>query len=245
MANFIIDIGNSFTKLAVFRHGKIQEVKQVEYPETTYLEEMNSRQPDLEHAILSSVNIVDPDLLRYLEERFTRFIHLDENTPLPIKNLYRTKDTLGKDRIAAAVGANNIFPGSNVLVIDAGTALTFELVTADNQYIGGNISPGLRMRFKALHQNTEYLPLLSEKTGFMILGNSTEDAIVSGIQQGMILEIDGFISLMKKKYRDLKVVLTGGDCNFFDKKLKSSIFVNQNLILAGLDRILTYNVTKR
>ena len=240
--NLIIDIGNSLTKLALFSKGTIRELIQSENLTISILHKLRSDYPEVKNSILSSVKVVDPALLDYLENKFSPFIQLTESTTLPIINSYRTPNTLGKDRIAAAVGANNIFPGRNVLIIDAGTALTIDLVTAGNQYLGGNISPGLKMRFKSLHHFTGSLPLYSEKNDFSLIGDNTEEAIISGVQQGMILEIDGFIERMKERYKELEVILTGGDSKFFDKKLKSSIFVNQNLVLTGLNEILNFNV---
>lgn len=240
--NIIIDIGNSFTKVALFQDGALQKVKQIENLDQFVLKDFCSGHPNIEKAILSSVKHVDSDLLPYLTENFSFFIHLTRRTQLPVTNLYATPETLGNDRIAAVVGASNIFPEKNVLVVDAGTALTFDLITHDKQYLGGNISPGLKMRFKSLHHFTGSLPLCSEKDEFGLVSDSTESAIVSGVQLGMILEIDGYIDQLKKRYKELQVVLTGGDSIFFDKKLKSSIFVNQNLVLIGLNNILEFNV---
>ncbi len=240
--NLVIDIGNSTTKLALFSNGRIRQSEQVDNLTISILNRIRSEHTGIKHAVLSAVRVVDPVLLDYLEGVFPRFIRLAENTPLPIVNAYKTPATLGMDRLAAAVGANNIFPGKDVLVIDTGTALTFDLVTSDNQYLGGNISPGLKMRFKSLHHFTGSLPLCIENDDFSVIGDTTEAAIVSGVQQGMILEIDGFIDTMKAMYKELAVILTGGDAIFFEKKLKNSIFVNQNLVLIGLNEILNFNV---
>ncbi len=240
--NLVIDIGNSNTKLALFSNGRIGKSEQVKNLTISILSRIQSEHAGIKHSILSAVREVDPPLINYLESAFSRFIRLTESTPLPIINTYRTPATLGMDRLAAAVGANNIFPGKDVLVIDTGTALTFDLVTADNRYVGGNISPGLKMRFKSLHHFTGSLPLCIEKDKFSVVGDTTEAAIVSGVQQGMILEIDGFIDMMKAIYKEPEVILTGGDSFFFDKKLKNSIFVNQNLVLIGLNEILNFNV---
>ena len=240
--NIIIDIGNSFTKVALFQDGALQEVKQIEELDLSFLQDFHSGHSTIVNAILSSVKHVDSDLLQYLTDNFSFFLPLTKHTQLPVINVYATPETLGKDRIAAVVGASNIFPERNVLVVDAGTALTFDLITHDKQYLGGNISPGLRMRFRALHQFTGSLPLCTAKDEFGLVSDSTESAIISGVQLGMILEIDGYIDQLKNQYKDLQAVLTGGDSLFFDKKLKSSIFVNQNLVLIGLNNILEFNV---
>lgn len=240
--NLVIDIGNSKTKLALFRDGRIITSEQVEVLTVSLLDRMQSEYTGITHAILCSVRELDPSIMEYLTGAFPFFLELNKSTPLPIINAYRTPATLGMDRLAAVVGASNIFPGKDVLVIDAGTALTFDLVTSDNRYIGGNISPGLNMRFNALHHYTGSLPLVVEKDDFPVLGETTEAAIVAGVEQGMVLEIDGFIDKIKAIYTDPEVILTGGDSKFFDKKLKNSIFVNQNLVLIGLNEILNFNV---
>ncbi len=240
--NLVIDIGNSSTKLAIFTNSRITKPEHVEELTISILGRIFRENNDLQHAILSAVRKVDPAIMDYIEDNLPHFIHLTERTPLPIINAYGSPSTLGMDRLAAAVGANNIFPGKDVLVIDTGTALTFDLISADNRYIGGNISPGLTMRFKSLHHFTGSLPQCNENDIFSVIGDTTEAAIVSGVQQGMILEIDGFIDMIKTIYNEPQVILTGGDSEFFDKKLKNSIFVNQNLVLIGLNEILNFNV---
>ncbi len=240
--NLVIDIGNSAIKLALFSNSRIIELQQAENLTISILKRIRGKYTGIQHSILSAVRDVDPAIIDYLENELPHFIQLTEHTPLPIVNAYGSPATLGMDRLAAAVGANNIFPGKYVLVIDTGTALTFDLVTSDNRYIGGNISPGLKMRFKSLHHFTGSLPLCDEKDDFSVIGDTTEAAIVSGVQQGMILEIDGFIDRVKTIYHEPEIILTGGDSKFFDKKLKNSIFVNQNLVLIGLHEILIFNV---
>lgn len=206
------------------------------------LKEEHSR---LNQAILSSVKPVDAELLHYLSENFDFFIELDHQTELPIENLYETPETLGKDRLAAAVGANELFPNQNILVIDAGTAITYDLVSEKNQFVGGNISPGLQMRYKALNHFTGKLPLVSYSNDVQLIGKNTTDAIRAGVQNGIIYEIDRTIELFNTNYQNLQLVMTGGDSIFFDKKLNYSIFVHFNLTLIGLNRILEYNAKKK
>ena len=181
------------------------------------------------------------ELINYLESTFDFFIDLNEYTNIPIKNLYDSKSTLGKDRLAAVIGANNFYPKSNVLVIDMGTAITFDFINKKDQYLGGSISPGLEMRFSALNHFTGKLPLLKKNEKFSLIGSNTESAIISGVQNGIIFEIDSYINNIKKEYEDLKTILTGGDAIFFDKKLKNTIFVDLNLNFIGLNTILEYN----
>ena len=169
-------------------------------------------------------------------------MELSSVTPVPIKNNYRSKSTLGLDRLAAAVGAASLFPDNDLLIIDAGTAITYDIVDKENGFMGGNISPGLRTRFRSLHHFTGRLPLLNPVAEWPDIGTTTEEAIQSGVLTGILSEVESVIELMKKKWPELRVIVTGGDAEFFDKKLKSSIFVKFEITLLGLNRILEYNV---
>jgi len=184
-------------------------------------------------------------LIGFLTQEFEFFIELDHHTDLPIENVYESPETLGKDRLAAAVGANELFPDQNILVIDAGTAITFDLVSERNQFVGGNISPGLEMRFKALNHFTGKLPWVRPSDEFEFIGKNTTDAIRAGVQNGMIYEIGQTIERFNRNYQNLQIIMTGGDSNFFDKKLNYSIFVHFNLTLIGLNRILEHNAKKK
>jgi len=206
---------------------------------------LKEEHPQLTQAILSSVKPVDDEILQFLSGNFDLFIELDHLTELPIENLYETPETLGKDRLAAAVGANELFPDQNLLIIDAGTAITYDLVSEKNQFVGGNISPGLQMRFKALNHFTGKLPLISYSDEFQSIGKNTTDAIRAGVQNGILYEIDQTIDLFNRNYQNLQIVMTGGDSIFFDKKLNYSIFVHFNLTLIGLNRILEHNAKKK
>ena len=201
--------------------------------------------PQLKKVILSSVKPSDEELKQFLAENFDQFLELDHHTELPIGNVYETPETLGKDRIAAAVGANELFPDQNLLIIDAGTAITYDLVSEKNQFIGGNISPGLEMRFKALNQFTGKLPLVGYQDDFEPIGRNTTEAIRAGVQNGLIYEIGQTIALFNRNYQNLQIIMTGGDSNFFDRKLNYSIFVHFNLTLIGLNRILEHNAEKK
>lgn len=171
------------------------------------------------------------------------FFELTAQTPLPIELNYDTPHTLGVDRIAAAVGAWHQFAGQNVLVIDAGSCITYDLVTAAGIFEGGIISPGLRMRFRAMAQFTSSLPDLSinwQKEVTDLPGKSTHACMTIGVFEGMCKEIQGFIEHFRKDYAPLTVVLTGGDAPFFESKLKEPIFADSNLVVAGLNRILQH-----
>ncbi len=242
--NLIIDIGNTATKYYIFNSnkilykGKIASEKEVNYTS------LFNKFPEIRNIIISSVADDEANIPQAIKNKLQKFIYLDENTDLPIKNKYKTKKTLGKDRIAAVVGAYDIYPNQNVLVIDAGTAITFDFINENAEYEGGNISPGLNMRFKALGKFTHKLPKLSQTPDFKFIGTSTNEAIISGVQLGIIFETDAYIDEFKQKYDNLKVILTGGDAFFFVNKLKNSIFANSNLTALGLNRILQNNVEK-
>jgi len=242
--NLTIDIGNTRSKLAIFNQGEILEQMVVVEISVKLLKSLLDRHKQIQGIILSSVKTVDSEMISFLNAIPSYFIELNEKTLLPIDNQYKTKKTLGKDRLAAIIGANNILPKHNVLVIDMGTAITFDFITSQNQYLGGTISPGMEMRFKALNHFTDQLPLLHKKESFDLIANSTESAIISGVQNGIIHEINGYINTLKNKYNDLKTFLTGGDAIFFDKKVKNTIFVNLNLNHIGLNTILEFNRTK-
>jgi len=240
--NLVIDQGNSVSKLAVFNSGEMLEYLVEKMLDAEILEPLFEKYPDLTNGILSSVSEYHQGVPALLKKKLNNFIILDAATPLPIINTYTTKDTLGYDRIADAVGAFTIFPGSNVLIIDAGTAITIDLLTENGEFYGGNISPGLDLRFRALHEFTRKLPEVKKKTNYPILGKTTEEAILSGVLSGAVFELNGYIDQLSSQFPDLKIILTGGDFKFFDKKLKNSIFAHSNLNLTGLNRILEYNV---
>lgn len=243
--NLVLDLGNSFGKIAVCQGTNVVETALYEKITSREIAYFHTRYKDLKGVIISSVVNDSREMIDYLRSLFSKCIELDHNTAIPLLNRYRTPDTLGYDRIAAAVGAYTICPERNVLVIDAGTAITYDLVTADGEYLGGNISPGLEIRFKSLNRYTNRLPLLErpeEKPP--LLGSSTKEAIQAGIVNGIAFELDGFIGAMAEDHTDLKVVLTGGDAKYFEGKLKSSIFVDLNLNLIGLNRILEHNASE-
>lgn len=239
--NLVIDIGNTRTKFSVFNRGEILITVPVDEFKPEHIDILQNEHPDLKQAILSSVKDYSPELKATLQKRFERFIELHAATPLPIENLYKTPETLGKDRIAAAVGGFDLYPETNLLIIDAGTAITYDIVNSKGQFLGGNISPGIDMRFKALHEFTGKLPLVKQQPFDKLFGTTTEEAIVSGIQNGVVFEVDKAIDTFKEFYKNLKVIITGGNANFFDNKLKNTFFVHFNLIALGLNRILEYN----
>jgi type III pantothenate kinase len=239
--NLIIDIGNTFIKVFLFEKRKISFSQKISSSDIFKIFDLINDFRKTEYTIVSSVVKLPEEFNQKARKYIQKIIYLNENTKLPIINNYKSKTSLGKDRIAAAVGANTIFPDTNVLVIDAGTALTIDFISEHNEYQGGNISPGIQMRFKALETFTSKLPLLDKSEEFYLTADNTNDAIISGVQNGIIFEMDAYINEYKKKYTDLKVILTGGDSFFFEYKLKNRIFAKPFLTAVGLNRILEYN----
>ena len=238
-----IDIGNNRAKCGIFNKTELLDVLIFDEFLLQQIKSIPERFPLISSVIVSSVVPFSLELKEYLSQNY-KLIELTERTPVPIKNLYKTPETLGKDRLAAAVGANELYPGQNVLAIDAGTCIKYDFVNQDNEYEGGSISPGIHMRFKALNTFTAKLPLLSPTDKMELIGKNTNESIWSGVQNGTIAEVDGIIDEYKKKKALLQVILTGGDLHFFDKRLKNSIFTDPFLVLKGLNVILNYNVNK-
>jgi type III pantothenate kinase len=243
--NLCIDIGNTSVKAAVFDRNKMISANHWNDPDNKHIHDVISGFPQIRNAILCSVRNRNSDLIEMVQRSVASLIVLDEFTPIPFTNLYETAGTLGKDRLAAVAGANNNYPGRNVLVIDAGTAITYDVINDQDCYLGGNISPGLAMRLKALHSYTERLPLVKPMHEVPLIAKNTEEAIAAGVQNGIIFEMEAYIARLNEWLSSLVVIITGGDAGYFDKKLKNTIFAHPDLILTGLNRILTYNVDKR
>jgi type III pantothenate kinase len=241
--NLIVEQGNTKLKVAIFDCGKIVSSILVDRDDKSVVNDI-VKQYRPEQGIISSVVNTDEALTDYLKEHLNYFLLPDEYTPIPIRTEYETRNTLGMDRIAAAVGSCYLQPGRNLLVIDAGTAITYEVIESSGIYIGGNISPGLTTRFKALNAFTKRLPLVKEKDDVPLIGTSTETAILAGVINGIVYEMDGFIDSLKAKYGNIFVFLTGGHSFYFERRLKNHIFADANLVLVGLNRILEYNAKK-
>ena len=239
--NLIIDVGNTFVKLAVFHDGKIQKHLSTSTARfKTDFEGFLEDFPKIDRAIISSVGEFQHQQLISAQPSF-HCIELNHGLKFPFKNNYKTPKTLGTDRMALAAAAVSMYPNTNVLIIDSGTCITYDFVSAETAYQGGAISPGIRLRYRSLSDFTKNLPLLDTKMPNDIIGNSTENAIHSGVIFGVIKEIEGVKSDYAEKYSHLTVILTGGDCEFLSKRLKNGIFANSNFLLEGLNYILEYN----
>jgi len=239
--NLIIDVGNTLVKIAVFKKNNFfykEEVKPDNVIEA--YKKLKKQCKTFHKCIISSVGNLNSEILDYLKQHLD-LIELNSKTKLPFKNNYKTPQTLGVDRIALVSASVYQYPDNNVLIIDAGSCITYDFINTENEYQGGAISPGIRMRYKALNNLTANLPLLETEIPNSIIGDSTENSIHSGVIHGVLEEIDGVIANYKENFSDLTVILTGGDANFLSKQLKSSIFANSNFLLEGLNHILQFN----
>ena len=235
--NLIIDIGNTRTKLAFFKENELDNIQIFDSKsiDINKIEEDNSGM----NIIISSVKNTP-----YIYRPSSPLIFFDNKTLLPIENLYKSA-SIGMDRLASAVGASVEFPNKNCLIIDLGSAITIDFLSARGVFEGGNISLGMAFRFKALHNFTSKLPLVDSKGVVSLTSKNTEDAIRSGVVNSILFELEAYIDAYQNKYSDIEIILTGGDSNFFAKQLKKRIFANENLVLKGLNRILNFNVNKK
>ncbi len=244
MKNLTIDIGNTRTKIVIFEANEIIHKETLPYLTIPFLKKLAYNHKKA-NCILTVTGNVTADIEQYLQKRFKTYTRLTHETPVPIENLYKTPETLGRDRLAAVIGAQALFPNANCLVIDAGTCITFDILNDKGQYLGGNISPGIEMRMRAMHEFTAKLPLIELKDQKEWIGEDTETALRNGGQLGALLEIRGFIAKCRRKFGHINVVFTGGSTNFFVKQLKSRIFARPNLVPLGLNQILNYNLDKK
>jgi type III pantothenate kinase len=239
--NLIIDIGNTATKLAVFQSSKMIQVQTVATTNMlAEVEKLLEKFISIKQGLLSSVKIIDNLDLERLQ-KLLPIKTLDVSFPLPFKNAYDTPHTLGVDRLALMAAAVQQYSKRNVLVIDAGSCITYDFMDSKQNYLGGAISPGVEMRYKALETFTSNLPLLQKKFPTQRIGSSTKASIHSGVIHGLIHEMEGTIKEYQNKYPDLTVILTGGDADFLCKQFKISIFANSNFLLEGLNFLLEFN----
>jgi len=239
--NLIIDVGNTLLKLAVFdKNGVVSKIscRTSDFDDT--LTRVSSDYPHISNCIVSTVGIFSKKQLEALQEKY-EVIELTHKSKVPFDNAYATPATLGVDRIALISAAAMQYPGKDVLVIDTGSCVTYDFLTDENIYLGGAIALGLVMRYSAVNSFTASLPLLDPEAPEYFIGNTTEQSLHSGIFQGMIFEIEGFIEAYQEKYPDLTVILTGGDAQLLQKNLKKGIFANSNFLLEGLHYILELN----
>ena len=239
----IIDIGNTVAKLVAFDGDEPVEEVRTSNESLAALGAFAAKYA-FTHGIVGAVREITPQAEERLQALHIPLLRFTSSTPVPITNRYRTPQTLGSDRLAAAVGARSLKPGKDLLIIDAGTCVTYEVIDALGNYWGGNIAPGMHMRLRALHEFTAKLPLVEAEGAVPGMGYDTDTAIRSGVLRGMKYEIEGYIRSMRAKYPKLLVFLTGGDKINFDTTLKNIIFADKFIVPRGLNKILDYNNDK-
>lgn len=239
LMNIVIDNGNSLTKVGIFERWTLIEKKVF-----AHLDDLHKflSEAKAEFALVSSVTFSREEISRWPISAIQVFF-LDRNLPLPIKNLYATPHTLGVDRLAAACGARTLYPDADCLVIDAGTCINYEFINKKGEYLGGAISPGIRMRFEAMHQGTARLPLAEPVAAAPLIGDSTLLCLQSGVMNGVVEEVRGIISRHVSTYPGVRVILCGGDAPLFENHLNPSIFVAPEVVLMGLNSILLHNAS--
>ena len=237
----LIDIGNTRTKWAVWQGDSELEQGVVESFSIDWVETLKRRY-SLRYGLVCSTMGDAESVCNLLQKSGLKALVFDADCPVPIQNHYLTPRTLGRDRLAAAVGAATLYPDREVVIIDLGTALTIDHLTADGCFSGGVISPGLEMRFRALHTHTAALPLVEPTDTEGVVGRTTEEAIALGVMNSVAFEIEGYLARFAKKNGDFIPILTGGAAKYFVKRIKNTIFAEPNLVFCGLNRILEYNL---
>ena len=236
----IIDIGNTVTKMVAFQGDEPVDEIRAEMGELSGLETFVAKHK-FQKGIVGSVRDLTLKEQQSLEQLNIPLLRFSPDTPIPINNRYRTPETLGSDRLAAVIGASTLKPNTDLLIIDAGSCITYEVIDARGNYWGGNIAPGMQMRLRALHEFTARLPLVACEGEVPGMGYNTETAIRSGVLRGMKYEIEGYIKSMRSKFPHLEVFLTGGNRINFDQDIKKLVHTDKYLVPRGLNRILCYN----
>lgn len=238
-----IDIGNTKIKAAVFEGSALLEKFVFDKNDTQQkIENIFNEYPKIEKSILSSVGKDELGLLSQLEKR-SKLVTIRHESVFPFHNKYATPSTLGIDRMVLSAGGVLQHPQKNRLVIDAGTCITYDFTDSDNNYLGGAISPGLQLRYSAMHNFTAKLPLLYPEMPQEYIGSSTASSMHSGVVNGILHEIEGFIAQYNIQYQELTIILTGGDADFLAKRLKNTIFANSNFLLESLNLLYLYTIT--
>lgn len=241
--NICIDQGNSRTKVALFdSNGTL--IKSFVYKafSSADAERLFQLYP-IDNSIISSVVNLESSMVNALNRLSHFFVLFDHHTPIPITNDYLTPETLGQDRLAAAVGASWLSPNENLLIIDVGSAITYDFVSQSGHFLGGNIAPGLKMRLTALRQMTKKLPQVEvdEQELIPLYGQKTRDAIAAGVVRGMVFEVKGYMRAIQERTPHFQAYITGGNAPYVIRSIKDNLTCEKNLVLIGLNRILEYN----
>ena len=237
--NLVLDVGNSLLKIALFEKSELIQKFKFSENYKRNIEDIISKYK-VTHSIISNVVRIDDSTINILKES-TNLLLVSNQLKIPFKNLYKSKNTLGQDRLALVSAAAFNFPNENVLIVDVGSCITYDFKNNNNEYLGGGISPGISMRFKSLNTFTSNLPLIDFDSIHQLIGNNTKNSINSGVINGTISEINGIIQQYCEEFKNIRIILTGGDSNFLLKRIKNSIFADQNFLLVGLNKLLEDN----
>ena len=242
--NLIIDIGNSRAKTVVMSGDTLVKEYVTDSFDAPLLEDILSDYPTICRSIIASTRGDEECVRATVAERIDKVIVFKPSTtPIPLDNHYHTPQTLGADRLAAAVGAHAMYPDSDVMIIDFGTAITIDYVV-DGAFKGGNISPGVTTRFRALSDYTARLPRCYATDEVLDYGRTTKEAIEQGVMRGVEHEIRGYVDAFMQKNDEKCIIFTGGDAKYFVKRIKNTIFADCEPVIFGLNRILNYNAER-
>lgn len=239
MINLAIDIGNSRTKVAFFEVNKLMH-EQIIDNENQWHALIKNFKP--QYAVMSAVGAGADAVSAILSALKVSLLQVNYQTPFPFTINYNTPQTLGMDRVAAIAAAQFLYPNKNCLVIDAGTCITYDFISANSSYQGGAIAPGMHMRLQAMHEFTHKLPLPNLNWPEDFEGKSTEQSLLSGVCIGVADEINGRIARYSERYGQLQVIICGGNSHLLAKHIKNNIFAAPSLVLMGLNQILLFNV---
>jgi len=237
--NLVLDVGNSLLKIALFEKSELIQKFKFSENYKRNIEDIISKYK-VTHSIISNVGRIDDSIINILKES-TNLLLVSNQLKIPFKNLYKSKNTLGQDRLALVSAAAFNFPNENVLIVDVGSCITYDFKNNNNEYLGGGISPGISMRFKSLNTFTSNLPLIDFDSIYQLIGNNTKNSITSGVVNGTISEINGIIQQYREEFKNIRIILTGGDSNFLLKRIKNTIFADRNFLLIGLNKLLEDN----
>ena len=237
--NLVLDVGNSLLKIALFEKSELIQKFKFSGNYKRNIEDIISKYK-VTHSIISNVGRIDDSIINILKES-TNLLLVSNQLKIPFKNLYKSKNTLGQDRLALVSAAAFNFPNENVLIVDIGSCITYDFKNNNNEYLGGGISPGISMRFKSLNTFTSNLPLIDFDSIYQLIGNNTKNSITSGVVNGTISEINGIIQQYREEFKNIRIILTGGDSNFLLKRIKNTIFADRNFLLIGLNKLLEDN----
>ncbi len=237
--NLVLDVGNSLLKIALFEKSELIQKFKFSENYKRNIEDIISNYK-VTHSIISNVGRIDDSIINILKES-TNLLLVSNQLKIPFKNLYKSKNTLGQDRLALVSAAAFNFPNENVLIVDVGSCITYDFKNNNNEYLGGGISPGISMRFKSLNTFTSNLPLIDFDSIYQLIGNNTKNSITSGVVNGTISEINGIIQQYREEFKNIRIILTGGDSNFLLKRIKNTIFADRNFLLIGLNKLLEDN----